>query len=91
MVRAIHSSATMYSQVYHLKSSLFQWTFEEKYDLSDDEYIKWLHTTHPESIMNQTALAIENDTLGHANQGTQITHRKCLLHQQRLKNDMNSG
>ena len=46
------------------KAALFQRRFEEGYDLPDDEYVKWLHETHSESIMNQTASAIENDTLG---------------------------
>ena len=35
--------------------------------------------------MNQTAPAIENDTLGYANQGTQITHEKLLLYERRFK------
>ena len=30
------------------KAALFQRRFEEGYDLPDDEYVKWLHETHPE-------------------------------------------
>ena len=67
------------------KAALFQRRFEEGYDLPDDEYAKWLHETHPESIMSQTASAINNDTLGYANQGTQITHEKLLLYEKRFK------
>ena len=67
------------------KAALFQRRFKEGYDLPDDEYVKWLHETHPESIMSQTASAIENDTLGYANRGTQITHEKLLLYEQRFK------
>ena len=55
----------------------------------DDEYIKWLHETHPESIVNQIASVIENDTLSYANQGTQITHEKLLLYEQRFKEGYN--
>ena len=67
------------------KAALFQHRFEEGYDLPDDEYVKWLHETHPESIMSQTASAINNDTLGYANRGTQITHENFLLYEQRFK------
>ena len=67
------------------KVVLFQWRFEERYDLPDDEYMKWLHETHPESIMNQTAFPIENDTKDHANDVAQITHEKLLLYQRRFE------
>ena len=64
------------------KSVLVQQRFEEGYDLPDDEYMKWLHETHPELIMNRTAYATENYTPVHANDNAQITHEKLLLFQQ---------
>ena len=74
----------IHCQIYYLKKQYFL-QFEERYDLPDDEYMKWLHETHPELIMNQTAFPIENDTMDHANDVAQITHEKFLLYQQRFE------
>ena len=53
--------------------------------MPDDEYIKWLHHAHPESIINQTASAIENDILNKMDGGAQITSEKSLLFQRRFE------
>ena len=56
------------------KEPLFQRRFDVGYDLPDDEYMKWLRNTHPESTLNQTASATKNDI---SNQ--QIVVIKCHL------------
>ena len=69
------------------KAALLQRRFEEGYDLPDDEYIKWLHHAHPESIINQTASAIENDILNKMDGGAQIMPEKSLLFQRRFEEE----
>ena len=50
----------------------FERRFEEGYDLPDNEYMKWLRHAHPESVLNQTAPAIQRDILNHTGGNTQL-------------------
>ena len=86
MVQAICSVIMMHRQfsISPEKVVLFQQKFKEGYDLPDDKYIKWLHETYPESIMNCTASAVENGTPGYINDGAQATCEKLLLFQWRF-------
>ena len=52
--------------------------------MPNDEYMKWLHETHPEYLMIRTVSVNENDTPGDANNGAQIIPEKVLLFQQRF-------
>jgi len=63
------------------KTALFQRRFEEGYDLPDDEYMKWLCETHPESMVNQTAPTVNIITLDKTNNSGQIPPEKLILFQ----------
>ena len=67
------------------KAALFQRRFEEGYDLPDDEYMKWLCETHPESVMNQTAPTVNNITLDKTSNSGQIPSEKLILFQRRYE------
>ena len=67
------------------KAAFFQRRFEEGYDLPDDEYMKWLHHTHPESTLTQTASATETDILNQTDSGAQISPEKSLPFQRRFE------
>ena len=56
------------------KVARFKCRFEEVYDLPDNEYMKWLRHAHPESVLNQTASAIQRDTLNHTGGNTQLIY-----------------
>ena len=66
-------------QFYDTKSSVSSekaQRYEEEYDLPDDEYVKWLHEAHPESVTTETAAANENDTLNQSNNDDKIPTEK---------------
>ena len=64
------------SSISHEKAALFQQRFQEGYDLPDDDYVKWLHETHPESITNQLLLRMVQAICSSVMIHSQVYHLK---------------
>ena len=69
------------------KAALFECRFEEGYGLPDDEYMKWLHHAHPESVINKTDPTIQRDTLNHTGDDALLISEKFLDEESDLPNE----